>query len=176
MSWSQFPTQCHPRRLGLRRKFEDLTLLPGATRSVTVSERAGAIQPPYRGVARSFSSPADCCIRRALIPLHGVRQQAYSTLCGLVGANYTMTEGQSAGAPGFGSMALAVLAGNASGLAGFDDWSAVWDQFRASGTFPPLAGAIQRPDRRRVCTTHWQLTGHDGFHPRARRRLKSLSY
>ena len=74
-----------------------------------------------------------------------VRQEAYAALCGLVGVKYTMTEGQSSKAPGFGSLALGVLAGDASGLASFDDWSTAWSQFSAKGAFDPLAGQSSQP-------------------------------
>lgn len=66
------------------------------------------------------------------------RQNTYATLCALVGATYTMTQGQSAKAPGFGSLALAALAEDVTGLLSFNDWEEAWKQFAERGRFSPL--------------------------------------
>jgi hypothetical protein len=66
------------------------------------------------------------------------RQKAYAWLCSLTGAAYTMTVGQSAKEPGFGTMALAALAGVVTGLTGYEDWDEAWTQFRENGRFAPL--------------------------------------
>lgn len=66
------------------------------------------------------------------------RQNTYSVLCSFVGANYTMTTGQSTKEPGFGTLALATLAKDITALTGFDDWNDAWKQFQAHGRFQPL--------------------------------------
>jgi uncharacterized protein (DUF608 family) len=63
------------------------------------------------------------------------RQNVYAMLCSLAGANYTVTAGQSAKEPGFGTLALAALSGQVTGLSGFDDWDDAWKQFREDGRF-----------------------------------------
>jgi uncharacterized protein (DUF608 family) len=63
------------------------------------------------------------------------RQRAYAALCDLVGVNYTLTDGISPQAPGFGTLALAALAADASLLPAFTDWKAAWDAFAAAGRF-----------------------------------------
>lgn len=68
-----------------------------------------------------------------------LRQRAYATLCDLVGANYTTSApGQSPKAAGFGSLALAVLANDITGLTSFKDWGEAWKQFQEQGRFLPL--------------------------------------
>ena len=64
------------------------------------------------------------------------RQDAYSTLCSLVGANYTLTQGQAAKEPGFGTLALVALAEDTTQLASFENWEQAWNQFREHGRFP----------------------------------------
>jgi uncharacterized protein (DUF608 family) len=63
------------------------------------------------------------------------RQKAYSMLCSLVGARYTITEGQSAKEPGYGTLALAALSGDITGSVTFENWDDVWKQFREDGRF-----------------------------------------
>lgn len=63
------------------------------------------------------------------------RQDAYSTLCSLAGANYEITRGQSAKEPGFGTLALAAVSGDVTGLASFENWDDAWKQFRGAGRF-----------------------------------------
>lgn len=66
------------------------------------------------------------------------RQMAYATLCSCVGANYEMTQGQSTREPGYGTLALAALNGEISGLTSFTDWNHAWEQFRQQGGFSML--------------------------------------
>ena len=75
-----------------------------------------------------------------------LRQTAYATLCSLVGANYVVTQGQSAKEPGFGTLALAVLKREATCLTSFTDWDEVWKQFQEHGHFSKLRpGAASLP-------------------------------
>ncbi|HEV2437165.1 MAG TPA: GH116 family glycosyl-hydrolase [Verrucomicrobiae bacterium] len=69
------------------------------------------------------------------------RQMAYSILCGLAGAGYVKQEGQSAKAPGFGTLALATTGPDATGLAHFEEWSEAWDLFSKQGHFPAVETA-----------------------------------
>ena len=69
------------------------------------------------------------------------RQAAYSALCEMAGANYTELEGQSAKAPGFGTLALATSAPNATALVHFEDWADAWKQFSQAGGFSTIESA-----------------------------------
>jgi uncharacterized protein (DUF608 family) len=73
--------------------------------------------------------------------LSNARQRAYEVLCGLVGGNYTAAGGQTATAPGFGTLALAALAGQGTLQVAFDDWQEVWEQFSLQGRFAAIEQA-----------------------------------
>jgi non-lysosomal glucosylceramidase len=73
------------------------------------------------------------------------RQNAYATLCALVEANYMMTQGQSAKAPGFGSLALASIAEDVTGLLSFNAWEEAWKQFMEQGRFSTLESRESSP-------------------------------
>lgn len=62
-----------------------------------------------------------------------VRQRAYALLCGLAGASYRTSDGQTSDALSFGSLALTTLARNVTALAGFEDPGLYWKQFSATG-------------------------------------------
>src|SRR5665213_2784847 len=74
-----------------------------------------------------------------------VRQTAYAALCSLVGATYTLTHGQSAKEPGFGTLALAALSDDTTGQAGFRNWEEPWKQFRENGRFNPIDSLAPSP-------------------------------
>jgi uncharacterized protein (DUF608 family) len=74
-----------------------------------------------------------------------LRQMAYATLCSAAGANYVVTQGQSAKEPGFGTLALAVLKGEASGLISFTGWDEARKQFQAHGRFSKLKSRATSP-------------------------------
>ncbi|HEX4350789.1 MAG TPA: GH116 family glycosyl-hydrolase, partial [Verrucomicrobiae bacterium] len=82
--------------------------------------------------------PAHTCSAR-------LRQMAYATLCSQVGTNYIVTEGQSAKEPGFGTMALAALKGETTGLTGFTHWDEAWKQFQEHGRFSKLKSHAASP-------------------------------
>ena len=63
------------------------------------------------------------------------RQNVYSTLCSLVGANYATTKGQSTKESGFGTLALAALSGDVTGLVSFENWDDAWKRFSEDGRF-----------------------------------------
>ncbi len=64
-----------------------------------------------------------------------VRQRAYGTLCALVGANYVASEGQSAKAPGFGTLALATLGEHPMpATPETSALDALWSRFARTGT------------------------------------------
>ena len=63
------------------------------------------------------------------------------------GADYIVTqEPESTKEPGFGTLALAVLNGETSGLDSFTDWDEAWKQFQAQGRFQKLkSGTTSAP-------------------------------
>ncbi len=67
-----------------------------------------------------------------------VRHRAYEALCELAGATYTPPEGISSSACGFGTLALAALAGDVTVLPAYEDWNDAWEQFKAKGAFQPF--------------------------------------
>ncbi len=71
------------------------------------------------------------------------RHRAFAALCSLVGVNYKAPVGVTRKAPGFGSLALATTAAEASVLPSFDDWNTAWRQFADTGHFT-------RPDEART--------------------------
>lgn len=85
------------------------------------------------------------------------RQNTYTELCSLVGANYTVTTGQSAREPGYGTLALAALAGDVTGLTHSGDFGEVWNQFQKSGQFQPLASLQPNPPTEPGQTTNCAL-------------------
>jgi len=82
---------------------------------------------------------------QVLDPAHAeytnARQRAYQVVCALVGGNYIAAEGQSAKAPGFGTLALAALTGESTLQVTFDDWQRVWQQFSTEGRFAEVEKA-----------------------------------
>ena len=85
-------------------------------------------------VATSILDPAQA-------PLSQQRQLAYGFLCGLAGAKYIPCSGLHAKAPGFGSLALAALAGEVTVLPVFDDFAKAGETFAAQGRFEALEAA-----------------------------------
>jgi uncharacterized protein (DUF608 family) len=115
--------------------FENPELLPGARESETKNGLPLFVRSIGLGkvvlVAGQLLEPAHASSTQA-------RQQAFATLCSLVGANYLMAEGQSPNAPGFGTVAIATLGHEPTGLLSFEDWNAAWQQFSERGGFSPL--------------------------------------
>jgi uncharacterized protein (DUF608 family) len=94
-----------------------------------------------------------------------VRQTTYSILCSLVGANYTVTAGQSAKEPGYGTLALAALAGNVTGLTHFENWQEVWKQFQEHGQFLPFESLQPNPPTPAGQTTNCALAATISVQP-----------
>ena len=70
------------------------------------------------------------------------RQAAYAFLCGLVGAKYNGSSGrQHPKAPGFGTLALAALAGKTTVLPATEHCTEAWTTFNSKGSFTPLGQA-----------------------------------
>jgi uncharacterized protein (DUF608 family) len=66
--------------------------------------------------------------------LIGARQRAFATLARLANIPYTPPSGVPAGAPGFGTTALAVIGGDVRSVStAFDDWEPVWEAFAKKG-------------------------------------------
>jgi uncharacterized protein (DUF608 family) len=73
------------------------------------------------------------------------RQRAYAALCGLVGARYEPPRGPLPMAAGFGTLALATLAGDPTAHCAHPDCDAAWADFAAHGRFLPLSEAKPGP-------------------------------
>jgi non-lysosomal glucosylceramidase len=73
------------------------------------------------------------------------RQRAYQVVCALVGGDYIASEGQPAKGAGFGTLALAALAGESTVQVAFDDWQKAWQRFTADGHFADLEKAKASP-------------------------------
>jgi uncharacterized protein (DUF608 family) len=119
-------------------EFDDLVLPPEAARSTAANGIALLIRPLGKGrVVVACGSVLEPAL--AGEPRH--RQRAYQFLCGLVYANYASAgEGTSRLAPGFGTLALAALAGEVTVLTAFEEWSQAWNTFSAHGHFDSPAG------------------------------------
>ncbi len=69
------------------------------------------------------------------VGLNAARHRAFADLCNLVGVTYKAPVGVSRKAPGFGSLALATTAAEATILPAFDDWNTAWRSFSETGQF-----------------------------------------
>jgi hypothetical protein len=116
-------------------EFDGLEMRPGASSSVTPSGLRLVRRALGKGQTVVAAGPV---LSPEQAQLAGLRQRAYATLCGLVGANYLVPAGPLPGAPGYGTLALATLAGNATVQCEFADVNAAWAQFAARGLFVPL--------------------------------------
>jgi hypothetical protein len=71
----------------------------------------------------------------------GARRQALPTVLEIAGVPYSAPAGVPEKAPGFGTLALAALAGEISVLTAFEDWPRAWEQFAQEGKFTRFAQA-----------------------------------
>ncbi len=115
--------------------FRDLKLRPDSEESSNEMGMKCYTRPVGKGKVTLFAGEI---LDRAHSDSTRVRQNAYAALCALVGAKYTITEGQSAKAPGFGSLALAAMADDVTGLLSFTDCAEAWRQFTEQGKFSPM--------------------------------------
>lgn len=114
-------------------RFEGLALHRDASQS-TDSDRGLELLSRPVGRGRVVLA-AGTVLEPAHAGLSHQRQRAYALLCGLAGAKYTPSTGLHPKAPGFGTLALATLSGNASVLPAFEDLEQAWKQFSAEGRF-----------------------------------------
>ncbi len=115
--------------------FRDRKLRPDSEASSNGAGLEWFTRPVGKGKVALFAGEI---LDRAHSDSTRARQNAYATLCALVGATYTITQGQSAKAPGFGSLALAAVAEDVTGLLSFNVWEEAWKQFAEQGRFLPL--------------------------------------
>ena len=116
-------------------QFQDLVLQPGATESTAKDGMRLLVKPVGKG---KVVIAAGAVLEPAHADLSHRRQLAYAFICGLVGANYTGSQWQHPKAPGFGTLALAALGGDATVLPAFEDWNAAWKTFTAEGRFASM--------------------------------------
>ena len=110
-------------------EFRNLVLREGAmTRSAANGLRLYS-RPLGKGRVVLASGPV---LPPELATSVGARQQAYAVLCALTGAKYRPVI-QHAKAPGYGSLALAVLKGKATVMESAEDWIDFWQRFASDG-------------------------------------------
>ncbi len=117
---------------GNKLTFDDLQLEPGAKQTTLADGLDAFTKPVGKGQV--------AVVAGAILDPHQVgsaaaRHRAYKALCELAGAVYTSPEGISPKAPGFGTLALAALAGEVTVLPAYEDWNVAWEQFKAKGAF-----------------------------------------
>ena len=123
-------------------EFDGLELREGASGSAAASGLRLLRRPLGKGQVVLAAGPV---LEPEQAELAGRRQRAYATLCGLVGANYVVPAGPLPTAPGFGTLALATLAGNATVQCDFADVNAAWAEFAGRGGFTPIEQAKASP-------------------------------
>jgi len=80
----------------------------------------------------------EALLEAAQVQLRVPRQRAFTSICAAVGANYQPLTGTPQKAPGFGSLALAALAGEVTAECGFTSCQHAWTRFAANGHFGRL--------------------------------------
>lgn len=118
--------------------FENLELLPDAKRTTLAAGFDVLTKPFGKG---QVVVAAGAILDPGQVESAGARHRAYKALCELAGAKYSLPEGVPPSACGFGTLALAALADNVTGLTSFEDWNAAWEQFKTKGEFLPLRSA-----------------------------------
>jgi uncharacterized protein (DUF608 family) len=116
-------------------EFDDLVLQPGATHSTAPNGPELLTRAVGKGKTLIAAGPV---LAPATAGISGARQRAYSFLCGLVGATYNTSPGLNPKAPGFGTLALAVLSEKATVLPAYENWEDAWKMFAAEGHFLEL--------------------------------------
>jgi len=110
----------------------------GATTLTTRAQRRATARIVGKGRVVFFAEPI---LDPAQAESFGPRQAAYALLCELADANYTPADGTPANAPGFGTLALATLAGTPTILPEFVEWEKAWQSFSTNGRFQSLEQA-----------------------------------
>ncbi|MCE5266728.1 MAG: non-lysosomal glucosylceramidase [Planctomycetaceae bacterium] len=118
--------------------FDNLELRPGASQSTLGNGLTVYSRPLGKGkvvvASGAILDPSNIGSPKA-------KQQAYTDLCKLRGIRYTLPEGVPPSACGFGTVALAALAGDVTVLPGVSSESEAWDAFQATGRFMPVNDA-----------------------------------
>ena len=113
-------------------RLENPVLQPGAEQSTLASGASLLIRRLGKGqvaiVTGSLLEPGHAMVTNR-------RQEAYTFLCGLAGAEYKPLSGPHPKAPGFGTLALTALSGNSTVLPAFEDPQEAWKRFAAEGRF-----------------------------------------
>jgi len=124
-------------------RFDNLVLQPGGTQTTAADGRSLLTRPVGKGRVVVADGPV---LEPAKAEFSHQRQIAYAFVCGLVGAKYTGSGGrQHPKAPGFGTLALAALAGKTTVLPAFESWAEAWTTFTAEGHFTALDRACANP-------------------------------
>lgn len=124
-------------------RFDNLALQPGASETTAADGRRLLTRPVGQGRVVLLDG---ALLEPAQAGMSNQRQMAYAFLCGLVGANYVGSGGrQHPKAPGFGTLALAALAGKTTVLPAFEDWSEAWTTFSSQAAFTALDKAQANP-------------------------------
>jgi uncharacterized protein (DUF608 family) len=129
--------------------FDNLVLQPGATEAELPAPQPGAGKG-VRVIARALGRGRVALAGGPILdPAHAglshQRQRAYTFLCGLVGAAYSAPAGLHPKTPGFGTLALAALAGDVTVLPAFEEMDEAWSLFSAAGRFAPPRDARLKP-------------------------------
>lgn len=115
--------------------FDNLELLPQSKQTTLAAGFDVLIRPLGKG---QVVVAAGAILDPSQVESAGTRHRAYQALCQVAGAKYTLPEGIPPSACGFGTVALAALSDNVTGLLAFDDWNVAWEQFKAKGAFQPI--------------------------------------
>jgi non-lysosomal glucosylceramidase len=118
--------------------FQALELCPGTQRTNAKNGLMLFTRPLGKGKVALIAGQVLDAAHLYSIPS---RQMAYSTLCEIAGARYVELVGQSAKAPGFGTLVLATTGPHATGLTHFDDLTDAWNQFSKQGRFTAVEAA-----------------------------------
>ncbi|MGC8667098.1 MAG: GH116 family glycosyl hydrolase [Chthonomonadales bacterium] len=121
-------------------EYRGLSLRPGAREQPLPSGHTAITRPLKTGavafVPGRILDPAEA-------ELAGAQHSAYREICALAGAAYHAPRSATAKSPGFGSLALAALAGKVTTLPSFIEWMEAWEKLDARSGF----GANRHPQQ-----------------------------
>lgn len=109
-----------------------ISLRPGASQERLPSGRQAITRPLGSGMVAFVPGPI---MDPALAELAGAQHAAYRDLCSLAGAVYRAPASPPANSPGYGSLALAALAGKVTMLPSFTDWMQAWSELSPAAGF-----------------------------------------
>lgn len=110
-------------------RFESLELRAEARRETTADGLELYVRPLGQGRVVLAAGPV---LTAGQAAYRTPRQKAYATLCRLVGAQYQPGEGTPPKAPGFGTLALAAVAGDKTARGAFANMAEAWRVFAGS--------------------------------------------